>query len=69
MDNRTSNENGPLYGFGARAQIAVSTVRRRNQKILSLLAAALSVAVVVLLVTSLPADPATAMSSVTHLIN
>ena len=62
-------DTGELYGFGATARGASQCIRRRTAGLLSLVAAALCVALIVVFVTAIPADPAVAAHAITSLIN
>lgn len=68
MDCR-HKDTGELYGFGATAHGASNCIRRRSARLLSLVAAALCIALAVVVVTALPADPAVAAHGLAELIN
>jgi hypothetical protein len=61
-------DTGELYGFGATAHGATHCIRRRTTGLLSLVAAALCIALIVVFVTAIPADPAVAGHAITSLI-
>ena len=68
MDCR-HKDTGELYGFGATAHGASNCIRRRTAGLLSLVAAALCIALVMVIVTALPSDPAIAAHGLAALIN
>jgi hypothetical protein len=67
-DNRLKGQ-GQLYGFGANASGAVFAMRRRTAGLLSLVAAALCIALAVVIVTALPPDTAVAAHGLVTLVN
>jgi hypothetical protein len=69
MTDRKLNEHGQLYGFGATASGVSRSIRRRTAGLLSVVAAALCVALAVVIVTALPAGTAVAAHGLAALIN
>lgn len=60
MTEHRLNDQGQLYGFGATASGASRSISRRRTGLLSLVAAALCIALAVVIVTTLPAGTAVA---------
>lgn len=69
MTDRKLKDHRQLYGFGATASGVSHAIRRRSARLLSLVAAALCIALAVVIVTALPADPAVAAHGLAELIN
>lgn len=69
MTDRRIKDYEELYGFGATASGAVPAMRRRTAGLLSLVAAALCIALAVVITTALPAGTAIAAHGLATLVN
>lgn len=69
MTDRNTCNQRHAYGFGATSRQASSCMRRRSAGMLSLVAAALCIALVVVFVTAMPANPVVAAHTIANLLH